>query len=265
MRTPFFIAGAARTATTLVALSLCTLSLRAQQAVAPKSAAQGKPATQEQVKADANKLPAERGDVVDRIVAIVNGDLVLESDVEEEERFTKLYPYLSDNTKPAREQAITRLIDRALIEQQQAGFPSTPVTDEQINKDEADLRKDLPACAHADCTSDAGWKDFVTKAGFTEEELRDRLRQRESVLRFIEQRFRNGVRINDKQIEDFYNNTMLPEYAKQKATAPPLDSVRDRIEEVLLQQEVSTLLDQWLKTLRDSGHVRMMQKGVEAP
>ncbi|SEC39452.1 peptidylprolyl isomerase [Terriglobus roseus] len=264
MRRPLLITGAARTATTLAALSLCVLSLQAQK-VAPKSAEQGKPATKEQATADAHKLPVERGDVVDRIVAIVNGDLVLESDVEEEERFTKLYPYASDSTKPLREQAITRLIDRTLIEQQQAGYPATPVTDEQISKDESDLRKDLPACSHADCASDAGWKDFLTKAGFTEEELRDRLRQRESVLHFIEQRFRNGVRINDKQIEDFYNTTMLPEYAKQKATAPPLDSVRDRIEEVLLQQEVSALLDQWLKTLRDSGHVRMMQKGVEAP
>ena len=265
MHTRFLIAGAARTATTVVALSLCTLALAAQQPVAPKSAQQGKPATPEQAKADANKLPAERGDVIDRIVAIVNGDLVLESDVEEEERFTRLYPDATDSTKPLREQAITRLIDRDLIVQQQAGFPPVPVTDDQVNKDEADLRKDLPACAHADCTSDAGWKDFLTKSGFTEDELRDRIRQRESILHFIEQRFRNGVRISDKQIEDFYNNTMLPEYAKQKATAPPLDAVRDRIEEVLLEQQVSTLLDQWLKTLRDSGHVRMMQNGVEAP
>ncbi|AFL89456.1 SurA-like protein [Terriglobus roseus DSM 18391] len=264
MRKRFFIADAFRAATTVAALGLCALSLHGQ-AVAPKSAAEGKPATKEQAKADSNKLPAERGDVVDRIVAIVNGDLVLESDVEVEERFTKLYPYSTDSSKPLREQAITRLIDRSLIEQQQAGYPMTPVTDEQIKKDEADLRKDLPACAHADCTSNAGWKDFLTKVGFTQEELRERLRERESVLHFIEQRFRNGVRITDKQIEDFYNNTMLPEYAKQKATAPPLDSVRDRIEEVLLQQEVSSLLDQWLKTLRDSGHVRMMQKGVEAP
>jgi hypothetical protein len=251
-------------AATLVAWALWGLAVQAQT-VAPKSTTEGKPATQEQAKADAHKLPAERGDVVDRIVAIVNGDLVLESDVEEEERFTKLYPDVTDHTKSLRDQAITRLIDRALIEQQQAGYAVTAVTDEQIDKDEADLRKDLPACAHADCKSDAGWKDFLTKAGFTEEELRGRLRQRAGVLRFIEQRFRNGVRINDKQIQDFYNNTMLPEYARQKATAPPLDSVRDRIEEVLLQQEVSTLLDQWLKTLRDSGHVRMMQKGVEAP
>jgi peptidyl-prolyl cis-trans isomerase SurA len=262
------IAAARTAATSAVALYVAALVLSvpaSAQQVAPKSVEEGKPATHEQAKADEHKLPAERGDVIDRIVAIVNGDLVLESDVEEEERFTRLYPYGTNENMPLRDQAITRLIDRTLINQQQAGFPQTPITDEQVAKDEADLRKDLPACAHADCSSDAGWKNFLTKEGFTEEELRGRLRQRTQVLHFIEQRFRNGVRISDQQIEDFYNSTMLPEYEKQKATAPPLDSVRDRINEVLLQQQVSSLLDQWLKTLRDSGHVRMMQNGVEAP
>ncbi|MEK6397588.1 MAG: peptidylprolyl isomerase, partial [Terriglobus sp.] len=139
----------------LLALPLCA------QKVAPKSVEEGKPQTKEQANADKHKLPAERGDVVDRIVAIVNGDLVLESDVEEEERFTKLYPYGLDDTKSPREQAITRLIDRTLILQQLSGFPAVPVTDDEVNKDEADLRKDLPACAHADCSSDAGWKHFL--------------------------------------------------------------------------------------------------------
>ncbi|MGI4855139.1 MAG: hypothetical protein ACRYF4_13970 [Janthinobacterium lividum] len=233
------------------------------QATAPVS--QGKVVTRQQTAADAHKLPAERGTIVDRIVATVNGDLVLESDVEEEERFTKLYPYGVAEGKPLREQAVTRLIDRTLIQQQLAGFPQTPVTDDQVNKDESDLRKDLPACAHADCTTDAGWASFLSNAGFTEEELRGRIRQRSQVLHFIEQRFRTGVRISDHQIEDFYNKTMLPEYAKQKATAPPLDSVRDRVSELLLQQQVSSLLDDWLKTLRDSGRVRIMKTGEEAP
>lgn len=244
---------------------LLALSYAGGQAIAPKSQEQGKPATREQSNADAHKLPAERGQIVDRIVATVNGDLVLESDVEEEERFTKLYPYGEGQGKPLREQAITRLIDRTLVQQQLAAFPQTPVTDDQVKKDEADLRKDLPACARADCASDAGWKSFLTSAGFTEDELQDRIRNRAQVLHFIEQRFRSGVRVSDRQVEDFYNKNMLPEYAKQNAPAPPLDSVRDRVTELLLQQEVSVLLDDWLKTLRDSGRVRMMKSGEEAP
>ncbi len=221
--------------------------------------------TQEQIHADADKPAAERGNMIDRIVAIVNGDLVLESDVDEEERFTKLYPYGQDEGKSLREEAITRLIDRTLVMQQLIGFPVTSISEDEITREEADLRRNLPACSHVDCASEAGWKRFLESVGFTEDELRARLRQRAQVLHFIEQRFRSGIRISDQQIEEYYNNTLLPQYAKQNAKAPPLDSIRDRVEEILLQQQVSTLLDAWLKTLRESGHVRMMKQGVEAP
>jgi hypothetical protein len=267
MRIHYFKAGFSHSARRF---AVCALGLGVSigavaQKVAPKSQAEGKPATREQAKADQHKLPAERGDIVDRIVATVNGDLVLESDVEEEQRFTKLFPYGEAAGQTLRQRATTRLIDRTLILQQLAGFPQARVPDAQVEKEEADLRKDLPACAHADCSSDAGWKKFLTDSGFTEDELRARIKQRTQVLRFIEQRFRSGVRIDDHQVEDFYNKTMLPEYAKQNATAPPLDSVRQRVQELLLQQQVSALLDDWLKTLRDSGRVRVMKSGEEAP
>lgn len=116
-----------------VGIAFTAASLVAQKP-APKSVEEGKPQTKEQARADAHKLPAERGDVIDRIAVIVNGDLILESDVEEEERFSKLYPYEEDETKPEREQAITRLIDRTLLLQQLGGFPPVAISDDEVNK-----------------------------------------------------------------------------------------------------------------------------------
>ncbi len=241
---------------TFVAVAaLCTVSAIAQTAPATS------PAVQRQ--ADANKSPAERGEVVDKLVAVVNHDIILESDVDEEQRFTKLYPYSVTSGDTPRAQALTRLIDRDLILQQMRQVPA--VDKAQIDSSEADLRKDLPACQHADCQSDAGWARFLASAGFTEDELRARLQQRAEVLRFIEQRFRSGVRISDKQIEDFYTQTMLPQYRKENATPPSLDVLSPRIEELLLQQQVSKLLDQWLKSLRENGNVRILKDGEEVP
>ena len=267
MRTPF--ANSLLLAGATLALSLATGSLQAQAAVVSDASAgpaqQSTPETPQQAKADAHKLPAERGNVVDRIVAIVNGDIVLESEVEAEERFTQLNPYRTAGGSTPRQEALNRIINRDLILQQMAGYPQPVVTEQEIDKQENELRKDLPACQHTDCKSDTGWKNFLAKLGFTEQELRDRLRTREQVLQFIEQRFRSGIVISDEQIEDFYNKTMLPEYARQHATAPPIDAVHDRIEDLLLEQQVSKLLDQWLKSLRESGSVRILQPNEEAP
>ena len=77
--------------------------------------------------------------------------------------------------------------------------------------------------------------------------------------------FRGGIRISNDEIKDYYEKTMLPEYVKQKAAPPKLETVSARIEEVLLQQQVGNLLRDWLKSLRAQGNVWVMRPGEVAP
>jgi peptidyl-prolyl cis-trans isomerase SurA len=85
------------------------------------------------------------------------------------------------------------------------------------------------------------------------------------LLKFIEVRFRNGIKISDSDIKDFYQTRMVPEYAKRNVTPPKLETISKRIEEVLLQQQVSALLVDWLKSLRVQGSVKIMSPGEVAP
>jgi hypothetical protein len=204
------------------------------------------------------------GVVLDRLVAVVNGDVILESDVDEERRFEEIQPYRAE-ADSTRARIIERLVDRALILQQAALQPEDAVPDRDLNAQIATLRKDIPACKQYHCETDEGWKKFLGDHGFTEAEFRMRWLQRMQLLKFIEVRFRNGVKIKDDEIEAYYEKTMLPEYAKRSVTPPPLETVKKRIEEVLLQQEVTALLQDWLKSLRAQGSVRIMVPGEVAP
>jgi peptidyl-prolyl cis-trans isomerase SurA len=204
------------------------------------------------------------GVVLDRLVAVVNGDVILESDVDEERRFEEVQPYraVADST---RAKIIERLIDRALILQQAALEPEDAVPDKDLDAQLATVRKDIPACKQYHCETDEGWKRFLGDHGFTEEEFRVRWLQRMQLLKFIEVRFRNGIKIKDEEIKDYYEKTMLPEYARRNVTPPKLETVSRRIEEVLLQQEVGALLDDWLKSLRAQGSVRIVLPGEVSP
>jgi len=201
---------------------------------------------------------------LDRLVAVVNSDVILESDVEEERRFEEIQPYraASDST---RAKILERLVDRDLILQQAALQPEDAVPDQDVDAQLATLRKDIPACKQYHCETEDGWKKFLGDHGFTEQEFRARWLQRMQLLKFIEVRFRNGVKIKDDEIRAYYEKTMLPEYSKRKVPPPPLDTVNRRIEEVLLQQEVSALLNDWLKSLRAQGSVRTVMPGEVAP
>jgi parvulin-like peptidyl-prolyl isomerase len=201
---------------------------------------------------------------LDRVAAMVNGDLILESDLDAEERFTAFQPF-SEAQQATREELLNRLIDRTLILQQMALQPEAPISDAEVDEQFAMLRKSIPKCAAYHCDTEAGWEKFVADQGFTLEEVRDRWRQRMEVLRFIEERFRMGIRISQAEIDEYYKTTMLPAYQKENAPAPPEATIADRIQEILLQQQVDKLLDDWLATLRAQGSVRILKPGEEAP
>jgi parvulin-like peptidyl-prolyl isomerase len=204
------------------------------------------------------------GVILDRLVAVVNGDVILESDVDEERRFEEIQPYraIADST---RAKIIERLVDRALILQQAELQPEDAITDKELDAQLAMLRKQIPGCKQFHCETDEGWKKFLDSHGFTVEEFNSRWRQRMQLLKFIEVRFRNGIRVKDEEVQAYYEKTMLPEYAKQNVTPPPLETIKRRVEEVLLQQQVSALLQDWLKSLRAQGSVRILTPGEVAP
>jgi peptidyl-prolyl cis-trans isomerase SurA len=201
---------------------------------------------------------------LDSVVAIVNGDLILESDVEAEKRFAAFQPF-SDPKPLSDDDLLNRLIDRSLILQQMSLQPSAPITDNEVNAELTTLRKAIPKCDAYHCETEAGWQKFVADQGFTMDEVRDRWRQRMEVLRFIEERFRMGIRISQTEIDDYYKTTMLPVYAKENVQPPAEATIADRIQEILLQQRVDKLLDDWLTSLRAEGGVKILKPGEEAP
>jgi hypothetical protein len=204
--------------------------------------------------------------VLDRVVAVVNNQAILSSDLDDEIRLSVLDPGRGGLGVLTRKRALDQLIGRALIQQQirQQDAQATDPSQAEVNARLAELRKELPACIRQNCASDAGWKAFLAAHGLTEERVETSLRYRVEILRFIEQRFRQGIRITPQQIETYYRQTLLPQYAKGE-DIPPLDKVAPRIEEILLQQQVNVLFDDWLTNLRKQGEVEVLDPALETP
>lgn len=211
------------------------------------------------------KMPQVNGTEVDRVVAIVNGDLILDSDVDEETRFQAFQPYREAGTF-TRERSLERLINRNLILQQaKLQGSEEQVSDEAVNREINELRHNIPACIRYGCASDAGWHRFLADNGFTEAAFRERWRSRMQVLQFIEDRFREGSHITDAEVKTYYEVHLVPQYKAQGVKAPPLDSVSAGIRQVLLEQQISHLLVDWLKSLRAQGQVVVLHPGETAP
>ncbi len=204
------------------------------------------------------------GVVLDRVVAVVDHHVILASDLDDEIRLSVLDPNSAGKTL-TRERALDQLISRTLIEQQigqedaQAAQPPQAEVDARLHE----IRTELPACVRENCATDAGWNAFLAAHGLTAERVYSYLRYRLEILRFIEQRFRQGIRISQQDVATYYHDTLLPQYAPGE-TIPPLEQVAPRIEEILLQQQVNALFDEWLTNLRQEGDVEVVDPSLES-
>lgn len=197
--------------------------------------------------------------VLDSVVAVVNNHAILSSDVDRDMRLSVLVPERRAGEAPDRKAALDELISRELIEEQMTPEETKEAapSNEEYKKRLALLRADLPACARYHCATDQGWAAFLAANGITQEEAEAYLRMRLRMLDYIEQRFRQGIQISQEQIETYYRETLLPQYASGQ-TPPPLESIAPHIAEILLQQQVTQLFDAWLDNLRKQGDVEIL-------
>jgi peptidyl-prolyl cis-trans isomerase SurA len=202
---------------------------------------------------------------LDHVVAIIGPSVILQSDVVQEMHLSALEPLQilpGQNTPNA---ALRRLIDRTLILEQmrEQGQPiDTPQPD--VQKAIAGLRKTIPACEQEKCGTEEKWDYFLRSNELNPDLVEERWSQRMAILRFIDLRFRSGIHVAPDEISAYYKKTLAPALEKNHETAPPLADVSTRIQEILLQQQVSGLFQDWLGSLRDQGNIRIVDQAYSA-
>jgi peptidyl-prolyl cis-trans isomerase SurA len=202
--------------------------------------------------------------VLDRVVAVVNNRAILASDVNEEMLLSVLEPRDAERDTESPQAALQRIISRTLIRQQIREEDATSIepTSEEVQERLTQIRKQLPICVRENCSTDDGWKAFLNHHGLTQARAESYLRGRMEILRFIELRFRQGIRISQQEIDGYYRDTLEPQYQTGQ-TPPPLDQVAPRIEEILLQRQVNAMFGGWLDSLRKQGEVEVLDPSLE--
>jgi hypothetical protein len=190
--------------------------------------------------------------VVDRIVATVNRQPILLSDWEVEMRYEAMLDQkalpLSDEVAHG---ALERLIDQELLRQQIRSYRLTEASAQEVTDRLLELRKQL------NCDRDGAFQTLLARYGLSEGELRDRVSTQLLILRFIEVRLRPSVHVDQRSIQAYYNDTLLPETRKKGEQAAPLADVAPQIEELLSQQRVDALTNEWLKDLRQQSQIHV--------
>ncbi len=197
------------------------------------------------------EVPSE---VIDRIIATVNGHIILQSDWDEALCYEALLTNrtLAQITDDDRRAVLDRLIDQELLREQMKSADFAHATEAEVSARVADARKLYPQAA-----SPEAWQSLLAQYHLTEKDLLAHLRQQIDVLRLIDARLRPTVEIDSKSVEAYYRDQFVPKLKQSGASAAPLAEVSAKIRELLTEQKVSELLVSWLQTLRSEGQVHI--------
>ena len=197
-------------------------------------------------------LPGARAEVIDRIVATVNGRVILQSDWDEALRYEALLNggKLSDFTDDERRAVLDRLIDQELLGEQMKAAYFQHASESEAAARVAEARKQYPEAA-----TDEGWQAVLARFGLTEKDLVAHVQQQIDLMRLVDARLRPAVQIDSKTIEAYYREKFVPQLKQSGAGEVALADVSARIRELLTQEKVNELLVSWLQTLRSESKV----------
>lgn len=197
------------------------------------------------------------GEVLDRLVATVNGHPLLESDWADEVRyecFMSSRP-LEEVTPGDRKAALDRLIDQELLREQMRSSDFKPVSAEEIEKQIDSLKAEY-ARGH-----ESSWSSALAKYGLTEAVARDRISVELNQLRLVDTHLRPLVQIDATEIEAYYKEQIVPKFPAGQA--PSLPEARRKIRELLVQQQIDQQLSSWLDTLRSQARITRLVTSPE--
>jgi len=197
---------------------------------------------------------AAASEVIDRIVATVNGEIILQSDWNDALRYEALLSARSvtDFTDEERRAVLDRLIDQELLGEQMRSALFKHASEEEAAAQVAQTRTLYPEAA-----TDDGWKAILARFGLTENALLTHVQQQLDLMRLVDSHLRPAVQIDSKSIEAYYREKFVPQLKQSGADEVPLAEVSAKIRELLTEEKVSELIVSWLHSLRSESKVSM--------
>lgn len=182
--------------------------------------------------------PVSAQEVIDRIAARVESDIILLSDIRALARYQQLVEGKAENDA----QILDRLIDQWIVrnEADTAQFPHP--SDADINAGVERVQKSF--------TSAVEFETRKEQIGLTDGEIKTMVAAQLYLSNYLDSRFRPSARVDSKDVQEFYEKAVVPRAQERGQAAPSLDTARDYIHEALIQRSINEQAERWLNESR---------------
>lgn len=197
-------------------------------------------------------LPLRAGQIIDRIVATVNGHIILQSDWDDAVRCEAIMNgHAQEQVTPKeRKDVLDRMIDQELLQEQGSQQQSPPANNSDVLQRQEQIKK-----FYNTVTDNQAWSKLLVQYHVTEDEIKNKIALQMQLMQLINAHLRPEVEIDQKSIESYYNQDLLPQLRKAGTQEIPLSKAAPQIKEILTQKKMNQLLVAWLQNLRSGSKI----------
>jgi hypothetical protein len=189
---------------------------------------------------------ASSGQTVNCVAAIVNGQLITRLDVEIVAAFRLGGAAGEEPGADARLAALDTLIDRKLV--LDLAREARTVTKDELEAARAELVRTL---------GDAAFGQTLARFGLKPQDLDPYLEDRLLFDQAMGLRFSPSIPVSITEVERFYRDIYVPEQARAKAAAEPLDKVGATIEARIRADRRAGQIERWVRDLRKNADIQI--------
>ena len=190
--------------------------------------------------------------VVDKMVATVNSgvrpSLITYSDLLWQ---LALQPEVSLENPSSQNlnRALNVVVGQRLVLQEAEKMPSIAPTDAEVNARLSELVKLFP--------SQAEFQQRIASVGLSRDQLTEIVRQRLTIERYLDFRFRSFTVVTQKEVEDYYRDVYVPRLRRQQPgrLVPELKEVFTQIESELTESKIESETDEFLDSIRERAEI----------
>jgi hypothetical protein len=181
-------------------------------------------------------LPAQQ--VVDRIVARVEDDIITLSEVREMGRYQQLVKGRSDSD----DRLLAQLINQWIVNTEATGARFPRPIETEVNRELDHLEKQFPSAE--------AYRNRLRELGLSAAAVRRLVERQLYLARYLDYKFRPAAQVDAGAIEKYYREQLAPTLAARGQTVPPLENVQEQIRELLVEREISERANRWLEETR---------------
>jgi hypothetical protein len=171
--------------------------------------------------------------IVDGIVARIEGDIITFSELRE----LAAYQQLLDGHSQSDEELRSELIEQWMLNDEATGarFPMPAAA--EVDREMSRVQNSFP--------NTAAFQQRLGEVALTSESLRRVITRQIYLARYLDYKFRSSVQVDDAAIANYYRDHLVPELQAKGQPAPPVTDVTDQIRELLIEQGVSERTAEW--------------------